>query len=367
MQTYGFVRIYDAKVGSLSASTRWLDWGMCLCWFAAAVVLNDNVLYQFLENFYESGVGPPSPQLIDALRSVITGATAAVTVLFVLNFAVRYWRGDHGSPIKVLLMISTFAAFWYSAATVTNIIVAYAFFELFHDVQYLTIVWAFNRSRVEKDKELQGFTRFLFQPRVALIGLYLLMIFAYGLFFAAGSPNTGNRYESNMIWQRLLMAGFVTSTLLHYYFDGFIWKLRETKTQSALDIETRTARRSWSNFPPLLRHGLLWMLFLAPFCYLTVSQVVDAMYRKPRNVRNPDGVSLDLQDRLRENQQLVQCAPRSIRGRLMLGVAYEANHDYDNAIRQYEEALVLFPEYDPAQTGLRRSARKRDSQNNAES
>ena len=361
MQTYGFVRIYDAKVGSLSASTRWLDWGMCLSWFSAAVVLNDNVLYQFLENFYEAGVGPPSPQIIHSLRSLVTGATAAVTVLFIVNFAIRYWRGDRGSPIKVLLMISTFAAFWYSAATVTNIIVAYAFFELFHDVQYLTIVWAFNRSRVEKDKELRGFTRFLFQPRIALIGLYLLMIFGYGLFFAAGAPNTGARYESDVPWQRLLMAGFVTSTLLHYYFDGFIWKLRETKMQSTLDIETGAARQSWFHFPAPLRHGLLWMLFLLPFGYLAVSQVVDAMNRKPRNVWAEDGINLDLQDRLNESETLVQCAPRSIKGRLMLGVAYEANQDYDNAIRQYEEALALFPEYDLARMGVRRSEKKRES------
>jgi hypothetical protein len=360
MQTYGFVRIYDAKVGSFSASTRWLDWGMCLSWFSAAVVLNDNVLYQFLENFYTSGVGPPSPQLISSLRSVVTGATAAISVLFVINFALRYWRGDRASPIKVLLMISTFAAFWYSAATVTNIIVAYAFFELFHDVQYLTIVWAFNRSRVEKDEKLGGFTRFLFQPRVALIGLYLLMIFGYGFFFAVGSPNTGNRYEAQALWQRMLMAGFVTSTLLHYYFDGFIWKLRETKTQSTLDIETGATRPSWFHLPAPLRHGMLWMLFLVPFGYLAVSQVVDAMNRKPRNVVSEDGVNLDLQDRLRESQTLVQCAPQSIKGRLVLGAAYEANQDYDNAIRQYEEALVLFPDYELAKMGVQRSQRKRN-------
>ena len=39
MQAYGFVRIYDSKAGSFAATTRWLDQGMCLTWFAAAVVL----------------------------------------------------------------------------------------------------------------------------------------------------------------------------------------------------------------------------------------------------------------------------------------------------------------------------------------
>ena len=42
----------------------------------------------------------------------------------------------------------------------------------------------------------------------------------------------------------------------------------------------------------------------------------------------------------------VEASPRDGEARGRLGVAYEANRDYDNAIRQYEEALVLFPEYD---------------------
>ena len=148
MQAYGFVRIYDSKAGSFAATTRWLDQGMCLTWFAAAVVLNDNALYEFIENFYNSGLGVPAPQTIATLQAVVKSATAAITTLFVINLVVRYRRGDQPSPVKVLLMVATFGAFWYSAATVTNIIVAYAFFELFHDVQYLTIVWAFNRNRV---------------------------------------------------------------------------------------------------------------------------------------------------------------------------------------------------------------------------
>src|SRR5256886_576300 len=40
MQTYGFCRIYDAKVGSFAALTRRLDFALCGIWFATAVLLS---------------------------------------------------------------------------------------------------------------------------------------------------------------------------------------------------------------------------------------------------------------------------------------------------------------------------------------
>ena len=342
MQAYGFIRIYDAKVGSFAAPTRWLDKGMCLTWFAAAVVLNDNVLYQFLENFYNSGIGPPSPGLVASLRSVVSGATAAVTTLFVANLVLSYWRGQSPSPIKVLLMVTTFGAFWYSAATVTNIVVAYAFFELFHDIQYLTIVWAFNRNRVVKDEKLKGFTRFLFQPRLLLIGLYIALIFGYG------SLRWGSQYVRAETMHRILMATFLTSTLLHYYFDGFIWKLREAKTQASLGIESRETRRSMFTIPSAMRHGLLWLLFLVPFFFMTVSQVVDSLARKETLEQQPE-------KRIIEREQLVECAPASIKAHFQLARACEFNQEYDEAVRHYQEALELFPDYQLAKDHLARA------------
>ena len=40
MQTYGFCRIYDAKVGSFAEVTRRLDFALCGIWFATAVLLS---------------------------------------------------------------------------------------------------------------------------------------------------------------------------------------------------------------------------------------------------------------------------------------------------------------------------------------
>ena len=59
-QTYGFLRIYDAKVRSTATLTCRLDLAMCVVWFCGLVVLSPTRLHRVLELFYASG-GPVVP------------------------------------------------------------------------------------------------------------------------------------------------------------------------------------------------------------------------------------------------------------------------------------------------------------------
>jgi hypothetical protein len=342
MQTYGFCRIYDAKVGSFAASTRWLDQALCLVWFLAAVVLNDNALYGFVENFYQSGLSIPSSEAFALLRSVVRAATAAITLMFVVNLLVRWRQGALPNPIKLAVLVATFACFWYSAATVTNIVVAYAFFELFHDVQYLTIVWAFNRRRIERDDTLSQPARWLFQPRLMFVAAYVILVMGYG------SLKWGSTYVTADRAQRLLSAVFLTSTLLHYYFDGFIWKLRDSDTRAALGLAqqpgTTPVWRRWRT----LRHGMLWLLFLIPWGTLSVMQVVDAMRR-----HELDG-SDRFRERLDESARLAAGLPDSFRARFTLGIAYEYAGQLDEALEHYQVTLERCPGFSPAEDAIRR-------------
>jgi hypothetical protein len=159
MQIYGFVRIYDAKMGPSAALTRRLDRAMCIAWFAAAVLLNDTPLYGYLNRLAACGVSLPPAELLVSLRHVTLAGLIVVTALFAANL-VRLWHhGRAPNPWKLALMASAFAYFWYCNATFSNILIAYALFELFHDIQYLAIVWVFNRNRVRNDPQLGGTDR----------------------------------------------------------------------------------------------------------------------------------------------------------------------------------------------------------------
>ena len=343
MQAYGFSRIYDAKVGSFAVSTRWLDQAMCLCWFAAAVILNDNALYGFLINFYNSGVRIPEAGFFETLRSVVRGITLGVTILFVANLLNRWRQGDRPSLIKPVLMATTFACFWYSAATVTNIVVAYAFFELFHDVQYLTIVWAFNRNRVEKDATLHGFTRWLFQPRVLFVAAYIALIAGYGLL----------KYGSTKVWvtdqqiQAVLASVFLTSTLLHYYFDGFIWKLRESENRESFDLKSVQPHQMGFSVPPILRHLALWCVFILPLGYLLVAEAMQRIdLQQMKDVEK-------VQRAVTDNESLAAAAPGSFMAQYALGKTYATLGQDERARDAFQQTLEMNPGFTSANDELR--------------
>ncbi len=165
MQTYGFCRIYDSKASGKAAARARTDLALCLAWFLGAVLLSPMRFRTCLDLYYESGGPIVRPGLIVDLRYGVGFALAAVTALFLW----RQWRdwktAGVVSPIKITLLVSSIGFWWYCNNGVQNILVGIALFEVFHDVQYLAIVWIYNRMRVERDESIRGFMRFVFSAQ----------------------------------------------------------------------------------------------------------------------------------------------------------------------------------------------------------
>ena len=79
------------------------------------------------------------------------------------------------------LLGTSIGFWWYCNNSVTNILAGIALFEVFSDTQYLSLVWIYNRNRVEKRQDDGGFMRFIFRRSGALVGLYIGLVFAYGM------------------------------------------------------------------------------------------------------------------------------------------------------------------------------------------
>ena len=240
MQTYGFCRIDDAKAGAKAATRARADFALCFAWFVAAVLLSPLRFRSCLDLYYDSG-GPLLPLgVVSAIRQGIIGVLALVTAFFFWQQWNDARRGRGLSVVKMLLLASSIAFWWYCNNGVQNILVGIALFEVFHDVQYLSIVWIYNRARVERDQSIRGFMRFVFRRSGSLIGVYVGLVAAYG---AIALTTSG----VNADWIRNSLIGVVTaSALLHFYYDGFIWKVRETQTRSMLGIRESAARLSSS-------------------------------------------------------------------------------------------------------------------------
>ncbi len=269
MQTYGFCRIYDAKMGSFAAFTRRLDFATCAIWFAAAVLLSSARMTDTLRVYYASGAPFIAPWILHGLQQIIIVVAIGVSLLFLANFTRMWIQGKRPNPVKLALLGSTIGFWWFCNHSVTNILAGIALFEVFHDVQYLSLVWVYNRNRVEKDSSIGGFMRFIFRRSGSLVGLYIGLVFAYGsLGFFKESIDVDTV-------KRFLTGAVAASGLLHFYYDGFIWKVRERSTRESLGLTGGAALAGRNSFlPDWCIHGAKWVLvFVIPLGALCLGQL----------------------------------------------------------------------------------------------
>ncbi|HZE58141.1 MAG TPA: tetratricopeptide repeat protein [Chthoniobacterales bacterium] len=322
MQTYGFCRIYDAKASGKAAARARIDLALCFAWFLGAVILSPMRFRTCLDLYYESGGPLVTPDLIVGLKYIVIAALALITAAF----AWRQWRDWRSSgvisPIKMTLLVSSIAFWWYCNNGVQNILVGIALFEVFHDVQYLAIVWIYNRARVERDESIHGFMRFVFRRSGSLIGVYVGLVLAYG---SIALTTSGVSVEAI---KHVLIGVVTASALLHFYYDGFIWKVRETQTRAMLGIDgsgvsTLPAPRAW---PSWIRHGLRWTVLVVPVAALCAAQlggrVVPAIERTAK---------------------VAEILPRDAQAQLNYGKALHEAGRMDEAIERYEEAIKRDP------------------------
>jgi tetratricopeptide (TPR) repeat protein len=355
MQTYGFCRIYDAKTGTFDALTRRLDFAMCLIWFATAVALSPYRLSDTLDTYYNCGGPFIPPLLIHYGQRMILFVAIAVSVVFLLHF-VRMWViGRRPNPVKLALLVTSIAFWWYCNNLVANILVGIALFEVFHDVQYLSLVWIYNRNRVEKDSNIGGFMRFVFRRSGSLIGLYVGLVFAYG------SLSYINVHLGIETVKRILTGVVAASTLLHFYYDGFIWKVRERSTRQSLGLSGGTADVALGGiFPSWTWHGLKWVAaFVLPLSALWFWQshlTVPELQRRAWLVADIPigakqhfdyGVALQKENQWEQAEEQYKIAarldPAEAKSQMNLAVALMAQAKFDEAAPRMEEALRLRP------------------------
>jgi len=323
MQTYGFCRIYDAKTGSFAPLTRRLDFATCALWFATAVLLSPQRMADTLETYYASGGPYLPPSLLRGAQQILLVTAVAVSILFLTNF-IRMWVvGKRPNPVKLALLSTSIAFWWYCNNGVTAILAGIALFEVFHDVQYLSLVWIYNRARVEKDPSIGGFMRFVFRRSGSLIGLYVGLVFAYG--------SLGYFKETEIETIKRFLTGVVAASgLLHFYYDGFIWKVRERSTRENLGLSGGAVTGSKAFLPSWLSHGLKWVVaFVIPLAALWIGQRTSKLSEVDRAA------------------SVVSDVPNSARARVRYGSAlYEAGH-IEDAAKQFRLAVGLDPGVTP--------------------
>ena len=366
MQHYGFMRIYDSKAGSVTALGSWLDWALSISWYLALIAVSPHYSYSLLSRIYETGLPLLSSGTIDALRFGLTGVASLLAVAWV-GWHLNRWR--QGKPVswrKLALLGIFLGATWYLYVGLDDFLVGFTVWSAFHCIQYYGIVWVYNRNRVVKQGAVTAFIRFLFRPGLPLIALYAALIFAYG------GINYFTSSVSDQFLQRLLIAFIVTSNALHYYYDGFIWKMRDRRTRADLDIadaadaETTSvkawlaqaarritpAEKGWSQVAVLAALLLLCVGFesnrsaddLATAQALVA--VAPGLGEAQYNLGNALWARGRLDEALAAFERAAERMPESSKIQNNLGGVLYDRGQFDEAIARYRQALSLYTEED---------------------
>ncbi|MDB5049183.1 MAG: hypothetical protein JWO30_2254 [Fibrobacteres bacterium] len=331
MQINGFLRIYDSKVKSFRPATARLDALMCLAWFGAAILHSPAKQFSLVSQFYASGGFLVPPAAFGAFRWAWDAGALIITLLFLAN-AVRQWRaGSPPSPVKLATMASSFAFWWYCTVTLNNLVLGIVMWEIFHDVQYNALVWLFERKRVDRDLHVGVAEKILFGRGAARFALYALLILAYGYIGVVSSFGSINLPEKSFLDNgaaQWLLRITIASAILHFYFDGFIWKVRERAIRQGLGLNEGGSAAPEAKAPAISRHAWQWALFIVPVAWLGFSQL--------------RGQGADFKDQV---VNLAEAIPGSWTANFLSGTYYKGQGRFAEAERYYRRTVQANPDF----------------------
>ena len=363
MQTYGFMRIYDVRMGVNDRWTARLDHWLCLSVFIAGVVFSDSRMFGVADAMWQSGLPLFGPEWITWTRMAVGSMGIGVLVAYAINQVRLRRQGVPLSWIKLLLIGTTGWFYWYTGRLSTNLLIGLAMFEIYHAVQYDAIVWIYNRKLFRRAGDRFGPLGFMFRDRWTMLGIYLAAIAAYSSirYFSVDANAYVFRGGSENAHQ-WLVAMFVTSSLLHFYFDGFIWKVSEKKTQQNL-IEEVTHTSIAERYVPAFMHAGKWAVLIAIIGGLLLAEHFQVSHYGDRKIARlralaaltpelPESQSLlsrealargDARAAIEHAERALRLRPRSHSLFADLGLAYMQAGRLDKGKQALEQAIDLAP------------------------
>jgi Tfp pilus assembly protein PilF len=338
MQQHGFGRIYAAKAGDRARKSARLDMACVLTWYLTVVAWSDPWMEGIARPFRQAGL--PVFDLVTPagwlrVKQGLLAASLVLLGLYVAN-AIRIWREERISTRnKHLLHFFAFAVLiwsyqfpsWYRAQSVQN---------LFHASQYFFMVWVYGNLSIRRDATRPGrIYRSLFQTRRGTLFFgFLVALYGVGAYylFAAGYRLIGGDADRTM---QIIGSIAITSLLLHFYVDSFIWKVRSKEVRTALAIREAEGAAA----PVVPESAPLWRQGLHAVAYFGVPVLVVALVGAGRRNVAPE----------KELGQIAHEAalfPRSSYGRFNYGRAALKAGDIVTARRETSAALALAPTFE---------------------
>ena len=216
MQNFGFARIYDMKAGNpphqLRATDLRLNWALYVGPIAAGAALAPHMDHFLKFDGTAFHALTTLPGVLAGENHVIRLAAISLYGVVIGRAAIDYHRASRAGyrlPAHKLATLLVTGAVSILAWGFSPPLVALATVNLYHAVQYFALVWTKEGGR------MTGLLGRGNRHRAAL--LFFAGSAIFGLGYAAAA--TGS--------VRWLVAPFIACSLLHFWYDGFVWSVRK--------------------------------------------------------------------------------------------------------------------------------------------
>lgn len=124
--------------------------------------------------------------------------------------------------------------------------------------------------------------------------------------------------------QATIFGAVAASSLLHFYYDGFIWKVRDPQTRAGLGLDAAVSAVPTLRVPRWLSHAGMWLWLVVPLGMLVLMELGS----QPRSS-------------IEQLQAVLRWAPNSPQTHSNLGAALAESKRYDEAIAEFHRAIEL--------------------------
>ncbi len=222
-QTFGFGRIYDAKLGNDPHQGRRLDFVINQLLYAGPILAGATMMDHF-EDFAEFELVHAVfftriPAFMAGHHAIVARAVVALGTALVAYYVwanvrmVRRGRAVSWQKIYLLSTTGLVSIYTWGFNTWGE---AFLIMNVFHALQYFGIVWATehrNMRRLFRLEQIPG-------GRMLTWWIFVGLAVGYGLAVEAWADGRSRRW-----WSVTIVV-----SLMHFWYDGFVWSVRRGQT-----------------------------------------------------------------------------------------------------------------------------------------
>ena len=231
MQKYGILRMYAVKSGVVERLPGALDRLLVFCWLPLYLAWLAPTYRELVRVYFRRG-NHVLPEIIRFFDNIAPVAVP-IAVLIVIGSLYLWVRNEirvTGLRNRPRLVMAAGTTFMAAAFVVVDPVKAYLAYAFTHAIEYMVFVWAYQRKRYQNQlPHNPPLGRVLGRPLLAYatftlgLGATFLYFKYYGRFIV---PDAATPKAFGMRTSTIIVYWSVYQSMVHFYWDGFMWKMR---------------------------------------------------------------------------------------------------------------------------------------------